>query len=159
MTDDYTGRMIIASVQLLSWSDAHLLASPLRRAVFILEQGVSESMEWDDMDAVSVHALLMEAGECIATGRLLPVTAEGDASLGRMAVRRDRRRQGIGSMILARLLGEARQQGARRVLLHAQLGASGFYRQAGFVETGAEFKEAGIAHVLMEQRLYPTAKA
>lgn len=145
--DDYTGRM--NAVMLLDWNKARPLVAPLRLAVFVVEQGVPEDMEWDEMDACSTHAAVLEADKCIGTARLLPISSSGEASIGRMAVRQDRRRQGVGRLLLQCLLEEAGRQGARRVRLHAQLTAVDFYRRAGFVDSGVVFEEAGLMHVAM----------
>jgi predicted GNAT family N-acyltransferase len=51
--------------------------------------------------------------------------------------------------LLERLLEEAAGLGMRRLALHAQTQAAGFYRRFGFVEEGPEFMEAGIPHRTM----------
>jgi predicted GNAT family N-acyltransferase len=43
----------------------------------------------------------------------------------------------------------ASAQGHDRVYLHAQVDVAGFYRAAGFRESGLPFTEAGIKHVAM----------
>ena len=63
------------------------------------------------------------------------------------------RRKGVGSGLLERLVAIAHARGDRLVVLHAQTYAVGFYRRAGFEAIGAEFMEAGIAHVEMRKRL------
>jgi predicted GNAT family N-acyltransferase len=50
-------------------------------------------------------------------------------------------------------MAEARQQGYREVLLHAQLSAENFYLRAGFQRRGQPFEEAGIGHVEMVRAL------
>ena len=59
------------------------------------------------------------------------------------------RHGGVGRAVLDALLDAARARGDREAVLHAQLGAAPFYERAGFVRRGAEFDEAGIAHVEM----------
>ena len=39
------------------WSDAEAQLRFVRHAVFVVEQQVPASLEWDEMDAVSQHAL------------------------------------------------------------------------------------------------------
>jgi predicted GNAT family N-acyltransferase len=73
--------------------------------------------------------------------------------VGRMAVRRDLRGSQVGRAVLDALLDEARRQGQREVLLHAQLSAENFYLRAGFQRRGAVFEEAGIGHVEMGRAL------
>lgn len=132
-------------VALMDWECARVAARPLRYEVFVAEQGVPAELEWDELDAVSLHALAFDAaGQAVGTGRLLP-----DGHVGRMAVRLPWRGRGVGAALLAALLEEARRRGMARVLLHSQCRAAGFYRRFGFVTQGQEFQEAGIAHVTM----------
>jgi predicted GNAT family N-acyltransferase len=99
-------------------------------------------LEWDEADEVSTHAVAYdEAGQVIATGRLLP-----DGHIGRMAVRKSARGKGIGSEVLAALLEEAKHRRFHELVLHAQTHAIDFYFKHGFQIEGDEFLEAGIPH-------------
>ena len=130
------------------WSTLGPSLEALRREVFIVEQGVPEELEWDEYDAVSVHALALIDGEAVGCGRLLP-----DGHIGRMAVRKAFRRQGVGRALLDSLVTAAIGRGLSLLQLHAQTHAEGFYAQAGFVAEGDEFGEAGIPHRRMARRL------
>jgi predicted GNAT family N-acyltransferase len=88
-------------------------------------------------------------GHPIATGRLLP-----DGHIGRMAVLKNWRRQGVGSAVLNALLNIARARGDELTVLHAQSYATQFYLRSGFEITSGEFIEAGIPHVEMRRRLF-----
>ena len=127
------------------WShDATRLAA-VRRAVFIEEQGVPETMEWDEHDAVSDHWLaLAEDGTPIGCARLLP-----DGHIGRMAVLPAWRGRGIGQALLEAVISAARAHGFSTLRLSAQTHAAAFYARAGFVAEGDEYAEAGIPHVAM----------
>lgn len=134
-----------SELEMLDWPAARPLALPLRLAVFVAEQGVPRELEEDDADAISRHAVLRNpAGEVVATGRLLP-----DGHIGRIAVRHDRRGEGLGGRVMAALLAEAARLGLDRLVLHAQTHAEGFYRRFGFVPVGEAFMEAGLPHIAM----------
>ena len=110
-------------------------------------------MEWDAADASCLHALARNRfGMPLATGRMLE-HVPGVAKIGRMAVLRAMRGTQIGRQVLDALMTEARKQGYREVLLHAQLSAENFYLRAGFQRRGEPFEEAGIAHVEMVRAL------
>jgi predicted GNAT family N-acyltransferase len=132
-------------VKLGSWDELGAQARILRFEVFVEEQRVPPELEIDAMDPVCLHALAFaSSGPALGTGRLLP-----DGHIGRMAVVRGARGQGIGAALLVHLMQAARSQGHREVELFAQTHAQGFYLRFGFVVTGPPFDDAGIAHVTM----------
>ena len=133
----------------MSWEEARGEARPIRLAVFVEEQSVPVEIEWDDQDEKSLHALAYsKTGGAVATGRLLP-----DGHIGRMAVLKEWRGQGVGGAILERLVAVARERGDREIELFAQTHAIPFYHRYGFVENGEVFEEAGIPHQAMRRRL------
>ena len=135
-------------IDLLDWEGARELATPIRFAVFVEEQGVPAEIEMDDMDAQCVHALALDADKAVGTARLLP-----DGHIGRMAVLKAWRSRGIGSLLLHSLIRNARERGDRLVLLSAQVHAVPFYRAHGFQPDGPQYEEAGIPHQGMRRAL------
>lgn len=129
-------------VRLGAWIDLRDGAAPIRYAVFVDEQKVPAEIELDDWDALSLHALALDAqGRVLGTGRLLP-----DGHIGRMAVLQSARGQGVGTALLRALLQAARARGDREVVLSAQTHAMPFYEKAGFIAEGDEYDDAGIPH-------------
>jgi len=128
-----------------SWLDGKEEACPIRKRVFIDEQGVPADMELDEYDPTAQHALAYLNSECIGTARL--VTLPGDIGrIGRMAVLPMHRKQGVGGELLCALLELSKSQGITKLELHAQLSAIAFYEQYGFIAQGDIYDEAGIAH-------------
>lgn len=131
-----------------AWDVQRAHAQALREEVFVAEQGVPLELEWDEMDALCLHAVAYdEAGNPIGTGRLLP-----DGHIGRMAVRKSARGAGVGAAILKTLMRHAKQRGDLAVALNAQTHAAPFYHRFGFVSEGEEFMDAGIPHIVMRHR-------
>jgi predicted GNAT family N-acyltransferase len=116
----------------------------IRREVFVREQGIPESEEWDGEDATSIHVVATLNREPVGTGRL-----DRAGKIGRIAVMPGLRGRGIGALILGLLLDEARRLGIREPHLHSQVQAVPFYEKLGFARQGGEFDEAGIPHVRM----------
>jgi len=133
---------------LASWDADRPVLQRIRRAVFIDEQRMAESDEWDDDDAASVHVLARLNRDPVGTGRLNPA-----GKIGRIAVIAGFRGHGIGAMILRRLVDEASRRGFRETYLHAQVQALPFYEKLGFRSEGDVFDEAGISHVRMRLAL------
>ena len=135
----------VARVELSDWDAARAWAAPIRFAVFVEEQRVPEASELDDWDPKCVHAIAYDGeGRAIGTGRLLP-----DGHIGRMAVLREARQNGVGSALLIALMQEARRRGHARAALSAQTHAIAFYRRHGYQVTSAEYMDCGIPHVDM----------
>jgi predicted GNAT family N-acyltransferase len=131
------------------WSALQARAAPIRLEVFVHEQQVPLEEEIDALDAECIHAVAFDAQGCaLATGRLLP-----DGHIGRMAVLKAVRGQGLGSAVLQALLQQARQKGFVEAVLSAQTHAQAFYARHGFVPEGAEYLDANIPHVLMRKAL------
>jgi predicted GNAT family N-acyltransferase len=138
-------------VRSADWSADGAALRHVRRAVFIEEQGVPEELEWDQADAACRHALAVDdSGAPVGVGRLLP-----DGHVGRLAVLASWRGRGVGAALFGHLLAVAAERGHRRVVLNAQVAAVGFYERHGFVASGEQFLEAGIAHLVMQRDLDP----
>jgi predicted GNAT family N-acyltransferase len=141
------------TLQTMGWEDAKPEAGPIRFTVFVDEQKVPAEMELDEHDPVCVHVVAKSAGRAVGTGRLLP-----DGHIGRMAVLREARGQGVGAAMLLALMEKARQRGDKEVALSAQTHAIGFYRKHGFVEEGPEYLDAGIPHQSMRLRFQAASR-
>ena len=129
----------------LPWSQACALAYPIRKEVFIREQGVPQELELDEQDETAIHVLAYQDGQCIGTARLVNLGNQS-MQIGRMAVLTQYRGNGIGKRILEELIELSRKQGTSSIILHAQITAIAFYEKLGFLPEGPEYLEAGIAH-------------
>jgi len=121
----------------------------VRRQVFIEEQGIDPTLEWDEYDASATFAVaLNEYNQVVGTARLLPI-----GKIGRMAVLPAYRRQGIGTALLLHLLVVARQSGHTQIKISAQQSVTRFYTAQGFSPVGPPHVEAGIPHQNMQRIL------
>lgn len=77
-----------------------------------------------------------EAGRIVGMGRAIS-DGVSDAYIQDMAVIGDRRKQGIGRMILTAILGRLRADGIRWIGLISEPGSRGLYQRAGFREMTA----------------------
>jgi predicted GNAT family N-acyltransferase len=124
---------------------------PLRIAVFVIEQGVPEALEWDEDDDGGFHvAALDQTGTTVGCARVV----RGD-HIGRMAVSMSRRHQGIGRDLLAFCEAHILREGHPAAILHAQTHAIGFYATSGYDVVSDVFMDAGIPHVTMKKPLIP----
>ncbi len=123
---------------LTTWDADHAVLARIRREVFIQEQQVPESDEWDDDDAGSIHALARLNREPVGTGRLNPA-----GKIGRIAVIAGLRGRGIGALILRRLLEAARDHGIRETIPARSIAGRALLREARVLERGRCVRRGG----------------
>ena len=130
-----------------SETSLHETALNIRRQVFVVEQGVDPSLEFEHENESS-HYLLLAGEKPIATARWRPT--ENGIKLERFAVLPAFRNRGIGEILLTAVLTDVSAlQETGVIYLHAQLKAVPFYERNGFRKEGAMFREAGLEHYRM----------
>lgn len=123
----------------------------LRRAVFVDEQGVDPALDADGLDDAATQFLAWANGVPIGTARLRIV--DGAAKAERVAVLDDFRGHGVGQALMNAVEVNARAQGHRSLLVHAQEAVVPFYERLGYAAEGGTFDEAGISHRRMTKPL------
>ena len=139
-------------VKLVENEDELAGAVSVRMRVFVVEQQIPPEEELDEADATATHAVAIYQGRVVGTGRLI-YRGNATTQIGRMAVDQAFRRQGVGGLILQCLEEEARSQGVRQCILHAQEYVKSFYAAHAYQEHGDVFLEANIRHVEMRKDL------
>lgn len=136
----------------------------LRSAVFIDEQLVPEEEEIDDLDSLKsivddkvIHLIAKENNKIIATARMfvedrsiISSSRETHLHVGRVAVRYDARKTGVGRLLMNKCHQVAVQRGYSMLTLSAQLQALGFYERLGYQARGKIYLDAGIEHLDMD---------
>lgn len=130
------------------WDQLQQDAKLIRTQVFICEQGITEADEWDDQDVISQHFVIYDQDQPIATARLLQ-----NHSVGRVAVVKAYRGQGLGQMIMLEIISYAQKQGLSVLTLSSQVHAISFYEKLGFTVQGNPYDECGIPHIEMTMSL------
>jgi predicted GNAT family N-acyltransferase len=133
------------TIHIVSWQTHAQALSELRETVFIQEQQVPIALEWDGLDEIAQHLIaLNDTDEPIGCARLI-----GDGSIGRMAVLKPWRNQGVGMALLKQAIILYQLIGIHHITLSAQMHAVKFYEKAGFTVCSEPYLDAGIAHVDM----------
>ena len=123
----------------------------IRYDVFVVEQNVPVELERDELDATALHFL--GRVDDVPTGTARIVVKDDTGKIGRVAVLKAARGNGLGTALVRTCLDELRKTpGVIRAALGAQLDALGFYERLGFVAYGDVFDDAGIDHRMMELR-------
>lgn len=112
----------------------------IRRKVFGEEQKMSEEVLFDELDKVSVHAIVYDENEKpVASGR---IAKDGDEyRIGKIAVLADSRGKKFGDFLVRMLVDKAYLAGANTIMVRAQLHAVGFYEKIGFKKCGNVFTD------------------
>lgn len=122
----------------------------IRKTVFVEEQRVPETEEYDEYEVSSRHFLARSNGEPCGTARWR--LTENGVKLERFAVLSDFRGHGVGSALVSAVLADmGKHVGAEGKLryLHAQVSAMPLYTKFGFTAVGDLFYECDIAHYKM----------
>jgi predicted GNAT family N-acyltransferase len=123
----------------------------IRMQVFVEEQNVPADIEMDAYDSIAIHLAALDGDAVIGTCRLIK---KGTAlKVGRVAVLKNHRGQGIGRLLMEAALARARTEHFASCELTAQVPVIGFYEKFGFTPHGNIFDEAGIPHRAMTLRL------
>ena len=123
----------------------------IRRAVFVVDQGVPEALERDGRDPECEHFIALSAGAAVGAARLREL--EGCAKLERVAVLAEHRGAGLGRALVRAAEARATERGLTEIVLSAQSAVVDFYLELGYRTEGEPFLEAGIPHVHMRRAL------
>lgn len=124
----------------------------IREEVFIKEQKFEN--EFDEIDEIAYHLVLFQNNLPVATGRMYPSTEDSAAYiLGRIAVLKEYRKCHLGKEVLTILENKAKNLGAEKTVLSAQMQAKGFYEKNGYKKFGEVYYDEYCPHIHMEKIL------
>jgi ElaA protein len=123
----------------------------LRTDVFFVEQRIDEEeLDNRDQEPTTQHLWIGDERGTAAYLRIIhddePQHLEASTTFGRVAVRADRRGEGLAQLLIERVL---EQVGDRPLYLHAQAYVAPLYAKYGFVAYGEEYIEAALPHINM----------
>ena len=135
-------------VEIVKWIDGYASLSMIREKVFIEEQKVTPQLEWDGKDEEAIHFLAYQDEKVIGCARAFVI--ENHMQLGRMAVLKEYRNNGIGSFLIEKAITTAKLNQLSKISISAQCHAIDFYKKFGFEVTSEIYLDAGISHQDME---------
>lgn len=119
----------------------------VRGEVFILEQDVPWEEEFDHWDETAIHFNAYLDNDIVGTARLY------QNKVGRVAVLKAYRRQGIGEALMNAVARYAKTHGLTTLELGAQIQVQAFYEQLGYIAYGERFMDANIEHIMMRKKV------
>lgn len=109
--------------------------------------------EKDEQEDTSVHAFIKHNNEVLAVCRLQLNTPQ-TGQIRYMGVRPDQQGKGLGKIILSFLENDAKELGAKEIILHARENALEFYKSYGYSITEKSYLMWGeIQHYLMKKTI------
>lgn len=124
----------------------------LRTEVFFVEQRIDEP-DFDDADRAptTLHYWIADERGAAAYLRVVELATPQEGarrSFGRVAVRADRRGEGLARALIDEVIA---QFGAEPMVIHAQEYVVGLYVDYGFSVVGERYYEAGLPHLVMHR--------
>tara|TARA_R110000868_G_scaffold22452_5_gene92272 strand:+ start:6322 stop:7266 length:945 start_codon:yes stop_codon:yes gene_type:complete len=125
------------------WTDHQHGIRSVRDRVYIQEQQIPASEEWDDAaDHAAHYVIALEGDTVIGCIRLF-----NNGHFGRLAVLPEYRASGIGSQLVGAIKTLAEELGMPALLASAQCSAMNFYWQLGFYNDSNFYLDADIPHL------------
>jgi len=122
----------------------------IRKEVFVVEQQVSESEEFDEFEEICRHFIAFYEGQPCGAARWR--FTEKGIKLERFAVLAKYRSKNVGSALVQAVLEDiANSENTKDKILylHAQVSAMNLYAKFGFQPVGEMFDECNIQHYKM----------
>lgn len=136
-------------VELCPWADNQDTLQDIRKQVFVVEQNVSEELEWDGKDEEATHFIAFIDDTAVACARIID-----GCYIGRMAVMAPYRNLGLGAALIKKIRDYAEQKHLPVLKLSAQCHAFNFYRKNDFLATSKPYEDAGIPHIDMQCKVF-----
>lgn len=133
-------------------SDLYRQCVALREAVLRKPLGLTVSEDERADDRIRQHFCAIDDGTVVACLSLKPLDGE-TLQLKQMAVAQARRGSRLGARLLAYAEDWAEKAGYCRIVVHARIGAEGFYAKFGYTAEGEPFDENTIPHIQMTKVL------
>jgi len=133
-------------------SNTYKDAIAIRHEVFVNEQNVPENLEIDELEDETLHIVLYDDTQRVATARILELE-DNIYKIQRVAVSRDYREKGLGKQLMNEVENKVRELGGQKLTLGSQNTAIPFYEKLGYSIEGNEFMDAGIPHHTMVKTL------
>lgn len=123
----------------------------IRKIVFEDEQGFIDEFDEIDENDKTKHVVLYKDSVPIATCRFFKVNDE--YKIGRIAVVKEYRGQGIGRIIVSCAEEKVYELGGRELCLSSQVRVQGFYEKLGYVAEGEIYMDQMCPHIKMKKKL------
>ena len=123
----------------------------IRKSVFNIELGISESELFDKNDETCDHFLIFDGKKIAGSVRIHSMNAT--IKLERMAILKEFRTKNYGKNCILQIKEYYSTKNFSRIILDSIYSVRGFYKKCGFTEEGEIFQRVGIDHIRMSLTL------
>ncbi|MEQ1964245.1 GNAT family N-acetyltransferase [Xenorhabdus khoisanae] len=123
-------------------------AFSIRKQVFTDEQGFDAEIDIDEYDDIALHVVIFDDEKPIGVLRAIPQD-DNMLKVGRVAVLKDYRGQGIGRDVMKFIEDYGRKNKVTTIGLSSQCHARPFYESLGYQAQGEIYLEDGAEHIFM----------
>ena len=119
----------------------------IRKSVFNIELGISESELFDKHDEICDHFLIFNGKNVVGSVRIRSMGQT--IKLERMAILKDFRIKNYGKNCILQIIEYYSTKGFCNIILDSIYSVRGFYKKCGFIEEGEILQRVGIDHIRM----------
>ena len=119
----------------------------IRKSVFNIELGISESELFDKHDETCDHFLIFDGKKIAGSVRIRSMNTS--IKLERMAILKEFRTKNYGKNCIFQIKEYYSTKNFSRIILDSIYSVRGFYKKCGFIEEGKIFQRVGIDHIQM----------
>jgi predicted GNAT family N-acyltransferase len=123
----------------------------IRETVFLQEQGFEK--EYDEYDNVAKTIVIYDGDDAVGTCRLYWDNAVGCHHVGRIAVPKHRRGEGLGALIVTEAERVIKELGGKEAFISGQIQVADFYKKLGYAQYGEVYMEENHPHVALKKAL------
>jgi len=123
----------------------------IRKTVFYVELGISESELFDKYDESCDHFLIFDGKNIVGSVRVISIDKK--IKIERMAILKNFRTKSHGETCISQLKEYYSTRGFSKIILDSIYSVKKFYQKCGFIEEGTIFQRVGIDHIRMSLTL------
>ena len=123
----------------------------IRETVFLQEQGFEK--EYDENDNMAKTIVIYDGDNAVGTCRLYWDNDVGCHHVGRIAVPKHRRGEGLGALIVTEAERVIKELGGKEVFISGQIQVADFYKKLGYTQYGEVYMEENHPHVALKKIL------
>ncbi len=123
----------------------------IRETVFLQEQGFEK--EYDENDNIAKTIVIYDGNDAVGTCRLYWDNEVGCHHVGRIAVPKHRRGEGLGALVVTEAERVIKELGGTEVFISGQIQVADFYKKLGYTQYGEVYMEENHPHVALKKIL------